>query len=110
MSFAPGKGAGKLEHRGENALGTGTGSWYNLRPETPPTLDANPITLVDVAYTGHRHPADCGESLPVGIRLTQPGAVSFQTAIYRAETDGNTPTIVTLAKSMGLGQQRRSRR
>lgn len=104
MSFAPGKGAGKFEFRGESALGTGTGSWYNLRPETPPTLDANPITPVDVSYAGHRHPADCGEALPVGIRLTQAGAVSFQTGIYRAASGGNTPTLITLLKSMGLNE------
>ena len=95
-NVAPGGGAGKLEIRGETSLGASGAAWKNLRPESAPQFDANPVRLTDVSWAGHRHPADCGESLPVGVRLVEPGAVSFQTALYRAASGGDTPTIVKI--------------
>lgn len=92
-------GVGQLALKAESALGTGTGSWLDIRADEIPTIPTNTRVLIANHIAGFRNPMSTAK--PVAIEQYRADAFRLKQRIRRPLTDGGTPILSYLFQAAG---------
>ena len=92
----------KLALRGESSLGTGTGSWEDIRLVDAPTIPTATRKLIANHILGHRNPLT--REKPMAYEAFMENAFSLKQHIRRAASNNAAPLLSLLMQSAGWQQ------